>query len=54
MYLTLCSLQLAQRPMTSSQVGHGKVVEPFSSSPFPHEMHFSAFFIGCAEYHTYF
>ena len=40
--------------MISSHIGHGNVVDPRPSNPFPHEMHFSAFCIGGAEYYTYF
>jgi len=49
----LCSLQLEHLPIISSHIGHGNVVDPRSSNPFPHEMHFSAFFIGSAEYQSY-
>jgi hypothetical protein len=53
-YFTLCSLQLEHLPMISSHIGHENVVDPRSSSPFPHEMHFSAFCIGWPEYYIYF
>jgi hypothetical protein len=49
LYFTLCSLQLLHLPIISSQLGHGNVVDPRVNSPFPHEMHFSAFSIGLAE-----
>jgi hypothetical protein len=54
MYFTLCSLQLAHLPIGSAHIGQGKVVDPLLSNPFPHEIHLSAFFIGGAEYNSYF
>jgi hypothetical protein len=39
--------------MTSSQLGHLKVAEPRSNSPFPQDMHFSVLSMILAEYQTY-
>jgi len=50
----LCSLQLPHLPITVSHVGQRNVVEPVSRSPFPQDIHRSAFFIGCAEYNIYY